>query len=735
MRKTLFLLCFSLAFANPAFGQQDIADARKLNPGTEVSIRGIVTNGPELGMIRYVQDHTGGIVVYSSRMSGTRRGDSVSVSGTLKDYYTLLEIDPVESLTIHSSDRELPLPLVLTPSQFDESHEGMLVRVDSVEFFSSGPFERTSYSFSAGSESGQVYISDYDSPLIGTPIPEGKISLVGVLGAYKGTYQVLPRDADDLITSSSIHLTSTPVLHNLSSSGFVVDWTTDVPGSTEAFYGFTPEMERGVLQTSGSTTMHSIEVSGLSPAQLVYMQPYSVHEADTAKATLQVYISRSASGGEIRAFFNRSVDHSVSLGLMEAEYLKDGIDNQLIAYIDQAEESIDMAIYNINNEGIFDITRALNQAHARGVTVRVVHNGNTACLGLNSLNPAIGRIASPKQSYPDYGIMHNKFVIFDAHAADPDQALVWTGSTNLTEGQIYTVPNNGILIEDQSLAKAYWLEFNEMFGSEDTLPDPTRARFGPDKTDNTPHYFLIGNVPVVCYFSPSDGAHAKILQAIESADQSIQVATMLITKQDLGNALAREKDEGADVKVLLNDYDQYGEAIVNTLKASLGEDVRLKGEPGIMHHKYMIVDQENAGSDPLLLTGSHNWSSSASLRNDENTLIFHGQGVANAYYQEFVNRFAAGALLLTSGDKAAASLSDYGIRIYPNPADRWIRISVADHSLLQEISLRDLSGRVLRKFAPHSNGPIQVANLRSGLYLLQIRLREGSTLTHKIQIH
>ena len=735
MKKVLFQLCLFSTFVVPAFGQQDIEDVRKLNPGTDVSISGIVTNGPEMGIIRYVQDHTGGIAVYSTKMSDTQRGDSVSIHGTLKDYYTLLEIDPVESLSIHSQDRALPDPVLLTPSQFDENHEGMLVRVDGVEFFSSGQFQRTSYTFSAGSESGQIYISDYDSPLIGTQIPEGRISLLGLLGAYQGTYQILPRDADDLISSSSIQMTGTPVPSELSTSGFRVEWTTDVPGSSEASYGFTPELERGVLQSSGSTTTHSIEVNGLSPSQLVYLQAFSVREADTAKAAMQVYISRSESAGEIRAFFNRSVDPSVSLGLMEAEYLKDGIDNQLITYIEQAEESIDMAIYNINNAGISDITRALNLAYARGVTVRVVHDGNTECLGLNSLNPAIGIIASPKKSYPDYGIMHNKFLIFDAHAADADKALVWTGSTNLTEGQIYTDPNNVILVQDQSLAKAYTLEFNEMFGSEGAMPDPSRARFGPEKTDNTPHYFLIGDVAVECYFSPSDRTHQQISKAIETADHNIQVAAMLITKQDLGDALAREKNEGVEVKVLLNDYDQYGEPVVERLKESLGEDVRLKGESGIMHHKYLIVDQDQASSDPLLLTGSHNWSSSANLRNDENTLIFFDQGVANAYYQEFVNRFAAGELLVSSPDKISGLLSEHGIRVYPNPADRWVYITVADHSPLQEVTIRDLSGRVLRKINSPAKSPLSVAGLRPGLYLLQIQVSEGRTHTHKLQIH
>lgn len=734
MRKALFPTCFFLAIAAHTFGQQEIADVRDLNPGAVVSISGIVTNGPELGIIRYVQDHSGGIAVYSTKMSGSERGDSVTVTGTLKDYFTLLEIDPVESVIIHGKDRSLPDPVVLTPAQFEEAYEGMLVRVDQAEFVQEGSFERTSYSFRTADEIGQVYISDYDSPLIGTPIPGTAISLVGVLGAYQGTYQILPRDLEDLISASSIHMTGIPRMHRLSTSGFSVDWSTDAAGSSEAFYGFTPGLESGVLGTSGSTTEHSITLSGLSPAQLVYLQAFSVLGSDTAFAPVQVYITRSESGGDMRAFFNRPVDPSVSLGLMEAEYLNLGIDRQLISYINQAEESIDMAIYNINNNGIADITQALNQAHGRGVIVRVVHDGNTASLGLNSLYSGIGRIASPKQSYPEYGIMHNKFVIFDARSADPDKALVWTGSTNFTKDQIYTDPNNVILIQDQSLAKAFTLEFNEMFGSNGAQPDPAKAKFGPDKSDNTPHQFIIDDKPVECYFSPSDGTHQQILAAIESADKSIQAATMLITKQDLGDALAAENNEGSDVQVLLNDYDQYGEPIVNTLIASLGEDVRLKGEPGILHHKYLIVDQGDADSDPLLLTGSHNWSQSASVRNDENTLIIHDQGAANAYYQEFVKRFAAGELLVSIPEYPAGPVDDRKIRIYPNPADRWISLSGAEGNPCKSIMIKDLNGAILKTIQTPLKAPIGVGHLQAGIYFLQILQTDGTITTHKIII-
>lgn len=646
MKKILFSLFFIAVVISQLSAQDNIAAARAMGEGNEVTVTGVVTNGDELGLIRYMQDETAGIAVYSSELSEVGRGDNITVTGTLKEYNTLLEIDPVTSLTVNSTGNPMPDPVILTPDQFAEEYEGMLVRVNNADFDASGEFERTSYTFTADGENGQIYVNSYDSPLIGLVIPTNPVAIIGPLGAYSNTYQLLPRDQFDILSSSVINLTSVPVMSNLSVSGFSVSWTTDVAGTTEAFYGNTPGMELGQLAVEGTSTAHTLDLTGLDPSELIYIQPFSVKDQDTIRAAVQVYITQSESSGDVKAYFNRPVDNSVSLGFLEAQYLDHAIDDTLIKYINRAEESIDFTIYNFNNSGISSISDALNAAHDRGVVVRVIYDSNIDAVGVESLNASIGRIASPKSQYPLYGIMHNKFVVFDAQSADPDKPVVWTGATNFTDGQINKDPNNVVIVQDQSLAKAFQLEFNEMFGSDGSQPDSDLARFGPDKTDNTPHEFIINGQRVECYFSPSDGAHSKILDVIETADHSIHIATMLITKSDIGYDLADKNDDGVDVKVLINDFDEYGEPIVNILKASLAEDVRLKGETGIMHHKYMIVDQAHADSDPILLTGSHNWSSSAQFRNDENTLIFHSQPVANAYYQEFVERFEHGLLIV-----------------------------------------------------------------------------------------
>ncbi len=72
-----------------------------------------------------------------------------------------------------------------------------------------------------------------------------------------------------------------------------------------------------------------------------------------------------------------------------------------------------------------------------------------------------------------------------------------------------------------------------------------------------------------------------------------------------------------------------------------GMDVKKDSVSGLLHHKYMIIDADNPRSDPIVITGSHNWTAAADSSNDENTLIIHDANVANEFYQEFRARYGA----------------------------------------------------------------------------------------------
>ncbi len=91
--------------------------------------------------------------------------------------------------------------------------------------------------------------------------------------------------------------------------------------------------------------------------------------------------------------------------------------------------------------------------------------------------------------------------------------------------------------------------------------------------------------------------------------------------------------------MVVDDDASCSDQVVATLTQALGTNFRETTESGILHHKVLIADALQTNSNPVVLTGSHNWSNNAEIRNDENTLILYDANIANLYYQEFSQRF------------------------------------------------------------------------------------------------
>ena len=730
--KTIILSIILIVFTLGLNAQTTITinAARTLGAGKTVTVKGIVTNGDELGGIRYLQDGTAGIAAYSGDLSTAKRGDSILITGTIKDYNELLEIDPVASFTIINSGNPSPIPEVITPKGLDEAHEAELVQIDNATFTTSpgGTFSSNSpYSFIANGETSTIYVRS-NHPLIGTTIPSGPVSLVGITSQYSYTgpstgFQLLCRDIDDIILSTDIQMTSTIIESNISTTGITFSWTTSLAGTSEIMYGTTTALGSTASGTGG-TTSHTVNLTSLTASEIIYVKAFSVDGTDTAFSPIKTFITQSTSTGNIKAYFNTAVDNTVSDGT-DAIYLPNAIDDTLIAYINRATESIDFTMYNFNEDGLSSISSALNAAHTRGVVVRVIFDGSANNSGIQNLSSEIKKVGSPVGS--EYGIMHNKFIIFDANSADANVPLVWTGGTNMTKGQVNTDPNTVIIVQDKSLALAFTLEFNEMYGSTTATPDLSNIKFSINKTDNTPHNFIINGKKVQCFFSPSDGTNGHILKTINNSDKNMSIATMLITRSDIAYALDDAvKNRSVALQILVNSEGQCSETVWTLLSALLGNNLQDDATiTGIMHHKFMVAD-EGTTSSPTLLVGSHNWSNSANNKNDENTLIFHdNQTIANIYYQAFKKRFDENNPIGIMENGFAKSAT-----VYPNPNNGEFTIEIdATQSMALEINIHDLSGRkVWSSNDTASIGKNQIninsKGLSAGTYLIQVVSKE-----------
>ena len=705
-----------------------IDSARTLGVGATVTVKGIVINGSELGGIRYFQDTTAGIAAYSSLMSAVTTGDSILITGTIKDYNELLEMDPVTSFTVLSSGNALPSPVVVTPTQIDETVEAELIKVNSATFTTSpgGTFaSNTSYNFMANGQTSKIYIRS-NHPLIGHTVPSGPVDLIGIgtQHSYSGPntgYQMLLRDSNDIIMTSSIWITSPLVQYDATHTDEVYfTWSTNIVGTTEAYWGTTPSTPNHLPDPFGggsNVTVHNFYLPNRTASEVVYMKAFSVAGNDTAFSPVRAFITSSNSSGTIVSYFNHEVDLSVKTH-KAAINVGTALDDTLINYINRAQSTIDFTMYNFVETNMSSISSALNAADTRGVVVRVIFDGSANNTGIQSLNASIKKIASKQGS--EYGIMHNKFIIFDAN--DDNNSYVWTGSTNLTKGQINLDPNSVIIIQDKSLAISYTLEFDEMYGSTGPTPSLTASKFGPHKMDNTPHLFEIGGRKIECYFSPSDGTNSYILATIDSAETNMSIGTMLITRSDLAYAIQDAVDNrNVATKILVNSEGQCSQTVWALLKTLLANDlVEDNKMPGIMHHKFMIAD-EGTSSDPTLLVGSHNWSNSANNKNDENTLIIHDDTIANVYLQAFTKRFDENFVGIDVNNFASK------VRIYPNPSHGQFSVEIeTENNMTADFIIYDLTGRVIasQQNVLHTGAntvSISLNSIAAGTYVLQMR--------------
>jgi phosphatidylserine/phosphatidylglycerophosphate/cardiolipin synthase-like enzyme len=286
----------------------------------------------------------------------------------------------------------------------------------------------------------------------------------------------------------------------------------------------------------------------------------------------------------------------------------------LIADIDAATKSIDVAMYNFT---LKEVSEALIKASQRGVAVRIVVDSDALQkLDLPRLKQAgIYAMGDRRES-----LMHNKYVIIDGR-------ILWMGSLNLTSSGSENDENVMARIESTDLAGNYAQKFNEM-ASED--------KFGPESRPATEvTRFDLNGIPVENYFSPEDKIDTRLVSLVGSAKKSVHILAYSFTLDKLASALIKAEKNGVEVKGVFDQdssEDNTGADFSSLKKAGL--DVRLDGEPGLMHMKVIIVDGKT------VVFGSYNYTSSAENKNDENVLIISAPAVAAGFEQAFDRIYA-----------------------------------------------------------------------------------------------
>jgi phosphatidylserine/phosphatidylglycerophosphate/cardiolipin synthase-like enzyme len=289
------------------------------------------------------------------------------------------------------------------------------------------------------------------------------------------------------------------------------------------------------------------------------------------------------------------------------------MEDVLLSFIDNATKSIDVALYGLGRQSVVD---ALIDAHGRDVTIRVVGDDDAATGvysdSYQSLVAAGIVVVTDTSSY----IQHNKFLIID-------DKVVWIGSTNFTDTGFSLNANNSIAITDTTLASVYTAEFEEMW----------TGNFHEDKEDNTAHLLDYSGTILESYFSPTDLVAFEVWDELDNADDTIHFAMFFWTDDLLTERVVERIDSAVGVYGV---WDQVGAANQYSADEDLvdaGAHIRIEDFAGKVHHKFAVIDVHS--SDPTVILGSYNWTDSGAYGNDENTLIIHNAGLAQAYYEEW----------------------------------------------------------------------------------------------------
>lgn len=297
----------------------------------------------------------------------------------------------------------------------------------------------------------------------------------------------------------------------------------------------------------------------------------------------------------------------------KAAYHQGGLDEKLTAAIEGAQKNVDVAAFEID---LASVTDALVRAHQRGVKIRVVTDSDYA----EELGPERLLAAQIHVVFDDsQAFMHDKFVVIDGKQ-------VWTGSWNLTNNCTYRNNNNVVVANSKLLAENYTAEFAEMF---------VDGKFGASSPDNTPHPRLeINGVQVENFFEAEGDARTRMIQLIKDAKSSIDVLAFVFTDDDIASAIIARHRAGVAVRIVTETRNVTGDGSDVAAFQKAGIDILPDGNPYMMHHKVIIIDQA------IVITGSYNFSRNAADYNDENVLILHSAEIAGQYTAEFERVYA-----------------------------------------------------------------------------------------------
>jgi phosphatidylserine/phosphatidylglycerophosphate/cardiolipin synthase-like enzyme len=141
--------------------------------------------------------------------------------------------------------------------------------------------------------------------------------------------------------------------------------------------------------------------------------------------------------------------------------------------------------------------------------------------------------------------------------------------------------------------------------------------------------------PDVYFCAKDPGSCGQVvIDLVNGAGATIECAIYTFNEDEIADAMLKAVERGVQVWVV---FDEGQKSSVSTMGAVIdrleagGVFVRGDGiaSPGIMHHKFVVIDGATVASGSFNFTNNANWNSA------ENLMVFHSPDLAGQFSAEF----------------------------------------------------------------------------------------------------
>jgi phosphatidylserine/phosphatidylglycerophosphate/cardiolipin synthase-like enzyme len=352
-------------------------------------------------------------------------------------------------------------------------------------------------------------------------------------------------------------------------------------------------------------------------------------------------------------------------GFQARRYLSGDAQHEILAFLRDADRrgsAIHLAIYEINDRELVDALKPFGKrGHVllgNGEATRpwVAQELTAADLEVHHRDLSHAGRSSPS--------VHNKFLV-ESDVSGQNATRVLTGSTNWTTTGLCTQLNNVLIVENNKIATRFLDQWGKLVAAKDDMPDDLVAKNSVPTID--------GNIALYFAASRKEAEFKPVLDLIAGAKHGALFLMFMPGQSPLLSALLdRAAKNDRYVRGVVSsvnrpknpadgDITKVGGQVVKSgaPPQSFYDDVPLpsgisdRDKPtweetefnvaemlgahlmAIVHSKVIVIDPFS--DDCAVITGSHNFSDSASKKNDENLVIVRGNTTLAQAYALHIN--------------------------------------------------------------------------------------------------